>query len=192
MSKLRDHFTSSTMSVFTNSASRSKGEAGAYTAAVLGLVGQQQPLDILTTTEHRLRQVIDGLSEAQLAQREAPAKWSINHVLRHLADSEIVWGWRMRMALTHDRPPITGYDQDAWADKLGYGKADAQESIREFGVLRAGNLRLLRNATPDDMKRVGVHAERGEESVAHMMKLYAGHDILHLNQLDRIRKSLSS
>ena len=96
----------------------------------------------------------------------------------------------MRMALAHDRPPITGYDQDAWADKLGYGAADAEESIREFGVLRAGNLRLLRNASPDDMRRVGVHSERGEESVAHMMKLYAGHDVLHLNQIERIRKAM--
>src|SRR5205085_7465700 len=153
--------------------------------AVLGLVGNATPLDILSGTESRLRALTDGLSPKQLATREAPDKWSINHVLRHLADSEIVWGWRMRMALAHDRPPITGYDQDAWADKLGYGEADAEESIREFGVLRAGNLRLLKNASPADMARVGVHAERGEESVAHMMKLYAGHDILHLNQIAR-------
>jgi hypothetical protein len=180
------------MSVFTNSASHSKEQAQAYTGAVLGLVGDAAPLDILQKTESRLRTVTLGLSKPQLAQLEAPGKWSINHVLRHLADSEIVWGWRMRMALAHDRPPITGYDQDAWADKLGYGEADAQESIREFSALRAGNLRLLKNATAEDMKRVGVHAERGEESVAHMMKLYAGHDLLHLNQIKRIRESLSS
>lgn len=178
------------MSVFTNSASRSREEAGAYTSAVLGLVGDGVPMEILQRTEARLRESTRGLSKSQLGQRELPGKWSINHVLRHLADSEIVWGWRMRMALSHDRPPITGYDQDAWADKLGYGDADADESIGEFGVLRAGNVRLLKSATPADMKRVGVHAERGEESVAHMMKLYAGHDILHLNQIERIRKSL--
>jgi hypothetical protein len=179
------------MSIFTNSASRSKEEAAAYTSAVIGLVKNAEPLGILAGTEGRLRELTRGLSTAQLAQREAPGKWSINHVLRHLADSDIVWGWRMRMALAHDRPPITGYDQDAWADKLGYGEADAVESIREFAVLRAGNLRLLKNATPEDMKRVGVHSERGEESVAHMMKLYAGHDILHLNQLERIRNAVS-
>jgi hypothetical protein len=178
------------MSVFTNSASRSKEEAGDYTRAVLGLVGADEPIELLSRTESRLRNLVKGLSPKQLATREAPGKWSVNHVLRHLADSDIVWGWRMRMALAHDRPPITGYDQDAWADKLGYGEADADESIREFGVLRAGNLRLLKNATADDMKRVGVHAERGEESVAHMMKLYAGHDILHLNQIERIRRGL--
>ena len=180
------------MSIFTNSASRSKEEAGAYTAAVVGLVGNAEPLAVLTKTEGKLREAIRGLSKAQLAMREAPDKWSINHVLRHLADSEIVWGWRMRMALAHDRPPITGYDQDAWADRLAYGDADAEESVAEFGVLRAGNLRLLRRATPEDMKRVGVHAERGEESVAHMMKLYAGHDILHLNQIERIKKGLGT
>jgi hypothetical protein len=178
------------VSVFTNSASHSKDEAKAYTSAVLGLVGDEAPVDILPRTEARLRELVRGLSSKQLATREAPGKWSINHVLRHLADSEIVWGWRMRMALAHDRPPITGYDQDAWADRLGYGDADADESIREFGVLRAGNLRLLKHATPDDMQRVGVHAERGEESVAHMMKLYAGHDLLHIAQIERITKGL--
>ena len=174
------------MSVFTNPASSSKEQGKEYTAAVVGLVGEQQPLEVLSTTESRLREAIHGLNEAQLAQPEAPGKWSINHVLRHLADSEIVWGWRLRMVLAHDRPQITGYDQDAWADRLKYGEANAQESIAEFAVLRAGNLRLLRQATPEDMQRYGVHAERGEESVAHMMKLYAGHDLLHLNQVERI------
>lgn len=182
----------SAMTVFTNSTSSSNEERAAYSGAVIGLVGDQMPLDILTRTGPRMREAIRGLSKAQLARPEAPGKWSINHVLRHLADSEIVWGWRMRMALTHDRPPITGFDQDAWADRLNYGESDAEESIAEFDVLRAGNLRLLRNASPDDMKRVGVHAERGEESVGYMMRLYAGHDLMHLNQLERIRRLAAS
>ena len=174
------------MSVFTNPASSSKEQGQQYTAAVIGLVGDAQPLSILTTTEARLREAIRGLNAEQLAKPEAPGKWSITAVLRHLADSEIVWGWRLRMVLAHDRPQITGYDQDAWADRLKYGEADAENSIAEFAVLRNGNLRLLNQATPEDMKRFGVHSERGEESVAHMMKLYAGHDILHLNQVERI------
>jgi len=35
-----------------------------------------------------------------------------------------------------------------------------------------------------------VHAERGEESVEHMIRLYAGHDLLHLQQLARIRRTV--
>jgi hypothetical protein len=178
------------MSVFTNPASGSRENGRAYTHAVLDLVGSDSPISVLAATENQLRQLATGLTAEQLARREAPGKWSINHVLRHLADSEIVWGWRMRMVLAHDRPPITGYDQDAWADRLGYGQADARESIEEFGVLRRGNLRLLKRASADDMKRVGVHAERGEESIEHMMKLYAGHDRLHINQIERIRANI--
>jgi len=91
------------------------------------------------------------------------------------------------MVLAHDRPTITGYDQDLWADRLHYGQADVSLALDDFSVLRRSNLRLLGAATAADMQRVGVHAERGEESVAHMIKMYAGHDLLHIAQLERIR-----
>jgi hypothetical protein len=58
-------------------------------------------------------------------------------------------------------------------------------------VLRRSNLRLWENLTSSDLQRVGVHNERGEESLGHMRNLYAGHDILHLNQLTRIRTALT-
>ena len=175
------------MSVFTNSASRSVDEAKDYTTAILELLGAREPMDVLPRTPDAVREAVAGLSETQLSQREAPGKWSIRHVVRHLADGDLVWGWRMRMVLAHDRPTITGYDQDLWADRLHYGEADVSVALDEFSVLRRSNLRLLGSATAADMQRVGVHSERGEESVAHMIKMYAGHDLLHLAQLERIR-----
>lgn len=179
------------MSVFTNPASGSKENAQAYTAGILDLLGAQQPLLVLGRTEARLRKAIKGVSPRLLRRREAPGKWSIAHVMQHLVDSEIVWSWRMRLILAQDRPPLTGYDQDAWADRLGYEATDVRRAIEEFGVLRAANLRLLRRAKPEDLRRVGVHSERGDESVEHLMRLYAGHDLLHLRQIDRIRESVS-
>lgn len=173
------------MSVFTNPASSSREQGQAYTAAILGLLGDTDPMSVLETTASNLKAAIKGLPKDRLIKPEAPGKWSIAAVVQHLADSEIVWGWRMRMVLAHDRPEITGYDQDAWADRLGYMQADAHAALREFEVLRGMNLRLLRRCSPADLQRVGVHNERGEESVAHMMKMYAGHDLLHLRQVRR-------
>jgi hypothetical protein len=178
------------MSVFTNPASTSKETARAYTTAVVDLVGDRDPFEILKKTPAALERAVKGLTGRQLSRREAPDKWAIRHVVRHLADSEVVWSWRLRMVLAHDRPPITGYDQDLWAERLGYGEADTKESVGEFATLRKGNLRLLRRATEQDLNRVGVHAERGEESVRQMLRLYAGHDLLHLRQIARIRDSL--
>jgi len=177
------------MSVFTNPASNSKEQARAYTRAILDLLGERKPMDVLRRTESALKKSIAGLSTRQLGKREAPKKWSIKHVLQHLADSDLVLGWRIRMILAHDRPPLTGYDQDLWATRLGYEKTTPDDALREFGVLRKGNLRLMQRASAADLKRVGVHSERGDESIEYMMRLYAGHDLLHLRQIERIRRS---
>ena len=175
------------MSIFTNRASNSAAEAKEYTAAILGLVGDRQPMDVLTTTESNLYRAVVDMTPQQLRQPEAEGKWSVTQVVQHLADSDLVWGWRVRMVLAHDRPQITSYDQDLWADRLRYDLANVDLAIEQFRVLRDSNLRLLIHATRADLERVGVHSERGEESVAHMIRMYAGHDLLHLRQIDRIR-----
>ena len=178
------------MSVFTNPASGAPGHAAAYVAAVLDLLGDRDPLAVLRATPDALRRSIDGLTLEQLRRPEQPGKWSIVQVLQHLADSEVVWAWRMRLILSQDRPVLTGYDQDQWADRLRYAEADPADALEEFVVLRRGNVRLLERARPEDLRRVGVHAERGEETVDHLRRLYAGHDLLHLRQIDRIRAAV--
>ena len=178
------------MSVFTSPSSRAAADAGAYVEAVLGLVGDRDPLEILRATPSELERAIDGLSVDQMRRPERPGKWSIAAVLQHLADADVVWAWRMRLILAQDRPPITGYDQDQWADRLHYADADPAEALETFRVLRRANLKLLERATPEDLARVGVHAERGEESLGHLRNLYAGHDLLHLNQIARVRAAV--
>ena len=178
------------MSVFTNPASRSAEQAREYTAAILDLLGARDPMDVLRRTPDAVGQAIAGLSDDQLSAPEASGKWSMRHVVRHLADSDIVWAWRLRLVLAQDRPALTGYDQDLWAARLHYERASVEESLEEFSVVRRSNLRLLSAATDTDLARVGVHAERGEESAGHMVRLYAGHDLLHLRQLERIRNAI--
>lgn len=179
------------MSILSNRSIDPPQERGAYSAAILEMLGDREPLAVLADTHSQLARAIDGLTPAQLRQPEAPGKWSIAQVLRHLADSEVVWGWRMRLILAHDRPTITGFDQDLWADRLHYADSDPAEALEAFSVLRRDNIRLLERATPDDMQRIGVHAERGEESVLHLYRLYAGHDLAHLQQIARIRMGVA-
>jgi uncharacterized damage-inducible protein DinB len=180
------------MSVFSNPASHSVEQAREYTTAVIGLLEGRDPVDVLRSTPAALRRAIEGLSEARLSRAESEGKWSMRQVLQHLADSELVWGYRLRMVLAHHRPQISGYDQDLWAERLDYAHADVAAALEALRTLRAANLRLLDRSTPADLERVGVHAERGEESVAHMIRLYAGHDLLHLRQLERIRTVVTS
>src|SRR5687768_18261142 len=178
------------MSVFSNRSVDPPQERAKYSKAVLDLVGGRQPISVLRETPAAAARAIEGLSPAQLRKPEAPGKWSIAQVLQHLADSDLVWGWRVRLILAQDRPPLTGYDQDLWAERLHYADADAQEALEQLRVLRRGNLALIARATPEDLERVGVHSERGEESVGYLCGLYAGHDLLHLRQIERIRATV--
>ncbi len=179
------------MSVLSNRLQDPPGERAAYAGAILALLGARDPIAVLRETPAGVASAIAGLSPTQVRTPEAPGKWSIGQVLQHLADSDLVWGWRVRLILSHDRPQITGYDQDLWAERLHYADADPGEALALFGVLRAANLRLLDRATPQDLTRVGVHSERGEESIGYLCRLYAGHDLLHLNQIARVRAALA-
>ena|SRR5436190_3947490 len=178
------------MSVFSNTSKDAPELRAEYASAVLGLVGDRPPLEVLRDTPGAAARAVATLTPQKLRTREAPGKWSVAMVLRHLADTDVVWGCRMRLILSQDRPPITGFDQDLWADRLDYANADPNESLETFAVLRRDNLHLIEKATPEDLRRVGVHAERGEESAGYLVKLYAGHDLMHLNQIERIVKSL--
>ena len=180
------------MSVFSNRSIDPPEERAKYAGAILELVGGREPMSILRETPDAAAKAIAGLTPIQLRTPEALGKWSIAQVLQHLADSDLVWGWRLRLILAQDRPPITGYDQDLWADRLHYADADAAQALETLRVLRRNNLWLIDRATPDDLERAGVHSERGEESIGYLRGLYAGHDLLHLRQLERIRRSLSA
>lgn len=173
------------MSVFTNPASGAPEVAGAYVKALLKLLGTQDPLQVLEATPTRLGELLNH-PLPRLRKPEKPGKWSALEVAQHLADSDLVWAYRMRMVMAEDLPHIVGYDQDQWCRRLRYAEADPGDVYEQFALLRRINVALIRRATPDDLQRVAFHEERGEESLQSMVRLYAGHDLVHLAQLERI------
>ncbi len=177
------------MSVFSNPANGAAEHAPRYIRAVLDLLGTRDPLEVLWETPFILATVLEESSGPEISRPEAPGKWSVGQVLAHLADSELVWGYRLRRVLAEDRPVLHGYDQDLWADRLDYSTADPAASLERFTVLRESHLTLLEGLSPADGQRAGVHPERGEETVTHMLRLYAGHDLVHLRQVTRILSS---
>jgi hypothetical protein len=102
----------------------------------------------------------------------------------------VILGSRYRFIAAHDRPPIPGYDQDAFAARLGPLNASAQDLVDDFAMARAVNLGLLDRLPAEAWDRVGIHAERGEESIRSLVAMYAGHDRHHLAQVETIRVGL--
>lgn len=174
---------------FSNPAGAAREDADRYVAALLALLGDRDPLSVLAGTPDALERAAAGLDDAAARVPEAPGRWSAVQVVRHLADSEIVYGYRLRKIVAEPGGVIEGYDQDRWAVSLRYGDARIAEALEDFRALRAVNLRWLRGLAGDEPDREGIHAERGPESVRHVLRLLAAHDLVHLAQLRRIREA---
>jgi hypothetical protein len=157
-----------------------------YTQRILGYIEGKQPLAVQATTAKKLGCLIEGVSAAKLRKRPAPEKWSVSEIIAHLADGEIVGGFRMRLILGSPGMPIVAYDQDEWVTSGHYDKRDPQKSVEQFRALREGNLALLKSLQPEQWKHYGMHSERGQESIERIVRMFAGHDINHLQQIERI------
>ena len=180
------------MSELRYSSTDAEDQAQAYIAAILAALGSRDPLEVLREMPAALRRAVAGLSPGQLATPEKPGKWSMCQVVQHLADSDMVGAFRFRMILAHDRPTLTGYDQDLWVERLHRNDTDLETALAEFTAVRQANVRLLERTTPEDRERVFLHAERGPESLGNLIRLHAGHDLVHLRQLARIRQAVAS
>jgi DinB superfamily len=157
-----------------------------YTQRINGYAEGKQPLAVQASTAKKLERLIKGVSTAKLRKRPAPEKWSVSEILAHLADAEIVCSFRMRLILGAPGTPIAAFDQDAWVVSGHYKLRDPRKSLEQFRILREANLALLKSLTPEQWKHFGMHAERGQESIAHIVRMFAGHDINHLLQVERI------
>lgn len=157
-----------------------------YTQRVFGYIEGKQPLAVQAATAKKLERLIKGVPTAKLRKRPAPDKWSVSEILAHLADTEIVGGFRMRMILGAPGTPIAAFDQDSWVTSGHYEKRDPRKSVERFRILREANLEMLKSLKPEQWKHFGMHSERGQESIEHVVRMFAGHDLNHILQIERI------
>jgi hypothetical protein len=165
--------------------------ADSYKARILSYQAGSDFLALQAAAPAKLALLVAGLSAEQLARRPAPAKWSIQEVVAHLADDELVGGYRVRLILSSPGTAIQAFDQDVWARTGRYDARDVRSSLELFRVLREANLALLHSLSAEEWDMFGVHAERGVESVRDIAMYFAGHDINHFQQIEAIRRSYS-
>jgi hypothetical protein len=120
-----------------------------------------------------------------LRTRPFEGKWTPNEVIGHLTDSEWVYGYRLRLILCEDNPLILGTRQDSWVVALRHNEREPLELVEIFRTLRQFNLGVWRRTSAADLERSGQHNERGPESLGVILRLFAGHDLSHLDQIGR-------
>jgi hypothetical protein len=157
-----------------------------YRERMLKNIAGQDPVKVQSATPGRLAKLIRGATRQKLARRPAPGKWSVNEIVAHLSETEIVVGYRLRAIAGAPGTPIQPFDQDAWAAAGNYAARDAKRSLAQFRAVRETNLDWLRRLRPEQWKHCGMHVERGEESIETVVCMIAGHDLNHLRQVEAL------
>ncbi len=170
----------------------SKLDPEAYRKKMDDLIGTRDPIEILSGTADVLRQIVDAHTAGQMRSRPFEGKWTPNEIIGHLVDAEWVYGFRMRLVLCEESPTILGMDQELWVTGQRHNEREPTELLKAFCGLRACNLALWRQMTAGDLKRVGLHNERGPESLGVMLRMCAGHDLSHIDQVQRYLEAVKS
>ena len=149
-----------------------------------GFLTGRPEVEILGATAAQIALLLEAMGPRRAAMAPAPGKWSAAEIVCHLADCELVFGYRLRQTLAEDEHTIQPFDQEQWA--ANYGGIDATQALEVFTALRGWNLALIRQALPAAAARRVSHPERGELTFGVLVETLAGHDLNHLAQLQRI------
>jgi len=141
-------------------------------------------LDILAETPRTISSLLEKMGPGRAFEAPAPGKWSAGEIVAHLADCELVFGFRLRQTLAEDNPTVQPFDQDKWA--ATYAGIEPGVAFAAFEAFRRWNLRLLETTFPAAAERKVTHPERGTMTFQTIVETMAGHDRNHLGQLERI------
>lgn len=136
-----------------------------------------------------LRDAIEGLTEEELRYKPAPDKWSIHQILIHVTDSEISSTSRLKKVLAEDEPTLISFDQDAWANNLGYDLLEREQYLLLFKLLRSSMQKILDNLTSEQSERVGVYIDQARFTFKQLIEYRVEHVRGHIAQIERVKKA---
>lgn len=161
-----------------------------YIRRLLGYLGHQDPIRVMRNTPKKIQTLLGRIPAEALLIKLSPASWSIAEIVAHLAETELVLGWRYRSIAERNGIAIQSFDQDIWSRNARYALLPVKKSLEMFSILRAMNLTFLAGLPASTLSNYGMHEERGKETLRHIIRLEAGHDINHVKQIQKILRSV--
>ncbi len=145
-----------------------------------------QALAILAGTPRRLEQLSRGVTAKRAAARPGPDKWSLKEIVCHLADCEIVYGFRYRKILAEPDAVLVPFDQNAWAENLHYREQPLKEALDGLSALRRRHIALLKVIPRRAWGKAGNHPHYGALTLRQIVIHLVDHDRNHVAQVERL------
>jgi len=146
-------------------------------------LGDRDPFSVIAATPPELARLVQAIGPEAVERTPAPGKWSVRQVLCHLADTELVCGFRLRQAVAEPHHTVQPFDQDRWA--AAYSAYTTFAALDLFTSARRWNVLFIASVPPETFAKILTHPERGDLTFRELVETMAGHDLNHLKQIDR-------
>src|SRR5262245_29303282 len=152
-------------------------------------LGDREPIASIRDSLDRVRSLTSSWSPRDFERSYAPGKWPARQILTHLAQSELAFGYRARMALAAPARDYVAqpFDQDVWMSREStLGGREALDALVATGTM---NLALYGSLSAADRAAGFAHPEYGALTVDWLIHQSAGHLMHHLAQLEHIARA---
>ncbi len=123
------------------------------------------------------------LGHMDLLKSYGPGKWSIRHILHHLADAETVLYDRVRRVISEPKQVLWSFDENAWAKGLDYANVPLELSKHIYSSVRDGIIYHARLHYEGSGQLEFVHNETGVRTLKQEFDKVASHNQHHLEQI---------
>jgi len=147
-------------------------------------LADREPLATIRDSADRCQRLMAKWTPEQFERTYAPGKWSARQILIHLAQSELAFGTRARMALSTPNYAAQAFNQDEWMAKEQ--QLAGKEALDALLGLMTMNRTFFDGLSPADLATTLSHPEYGKMTVDWILHQLAGHQIHHLAQLEQI------
>ena len=153
----------------------------------------KQKIDAIEAGPSLIADAVAGCDARALDFQPARGKWSIREIVAHLADVDVLYGYRLRQMIADKNPVIAPIDQDDWARSLHYRDSDVAECLAAYRASRRLNVRLLRRLRVEDLGRGAFHPElKRNVTIEELMGMMLTHDPNHRGQIERLKQAFAS
>ena len=142
----------------------------------------------------KLAMAIRGLTREDLVCLPAPdanvGKWSIQQVVIHCMDSELICADRLKRMIAEDNPALIGYDENKFVKNLFYDEQAADVAVQIVDLNRKLFANVLRRLPESAFGRKGTHNERGVITVGGYLQSTIDHLEHHIKFIHAKRANM--
>lgn len=138
----------------------------------------------------KLRAAVGELSDSQLDTPYRPAGWTVRQVVHHLADAQVNWYIRAKLAVTEELPVTKPYAEQLWAELADARTSPVEPSLRMFEGVTARWRHFFESLSPEDWSRRFTNAEWGTLTVEDTLRANAWHSRHHTAHITELRKRM--